>query len=254
MNNLALAYGAAGRLTDALALHEETLKRRQAKLGPDHSDTLTAMNNLAVAYRAAGRLADALSLHEETLKRRQAKLGLDHPDTLTSMSDLAQAYRAAGRLADALPLFEKALKGFKAKLGPDHPNTLIAMNNLARAYLAGKPAQAEPLARSSGDMWEKDTGRLVRFRNPQPARWQPARPEEIRRGRAAPAPRLRGDEGSRSQDPGSVEEIHGRGRRRGSSSFTGPGAKRRSPRNGGGNWARRRGSTRRRNRDALEPP
>ena len=78
--------------------------RRQAKLGPDHPDTLTSMNDLAVSYRAAGRLADALALHEETLKRRQAKLGPDHPDTLTSMNDLAVAYRAAGRLADAMPL------------------------------------------------------------------------------------------------------------------------------------------------------
>ena len=55
MNNLAMAYRAAGRLTEALALHEEELKRCKAKLGPDHPDTLTAMNSLAVAYAAAGR-------------------------------------------------------------------------------------------------------------------------------------------------------------------------------------------------------
>ena len=56
-------------MSEALALYEETLKRRQAKLGPDHPDTLTAMNNLAVAYRDAGRLTDALALLEEALKR-----------------------------------------------------------------------------------------------------------------------------------------------------------------------------------------
>ena len=68
MNNLALAYQAAGKLDLALPLHEETLKLKKAKLGPDHPDTLTSMNNLAVAYQAAGKLDLALPLLEETLK------------------------------------------------------------------------------------------------------------------------------------------------------------------------------------------
>ncbi len=56
------------------ALHEETLKRQKATLGPDHPNTLISMNNLALAYRDAGRLAEAVPLFEETLKRRQATL------------------------------------------------------------------------------------------------------------------------------------------------------------------------------------
>ena len=35
---------------EAIALHEETLKLRESKLGPDHPDTLDSRNNLAVAY------------------------------------------------------------------------------------------------------------------------------------------------------------------------------------------------------------
>ena len=41
MNNLALAYQAAGKLDLALPLFEETLKLTKAKLGPEHPDTLT---------------------------------------------------------------------------------------------------------------------------------------------------------------------------------------------------------------------
>ena len=82
MNNLAVAYQAAGKLDLALPLFEETLKLRKAKLGPDHPDTLDSMNNLAMAYQAAGKLDLALPLFEETLKLRKAKLGPDHPDTL----------------------------------------------------------------------------------------------------------------------------------------------------------------------------
>ena len=49
-------------------LLEKARATRQAKLGPEHPDTLTSMNNLAVAYQAAGKLDLALPLFEETLK------------------------------------------------------------------------------------------------------------------------------------------------------------------------------------------
>ena len=58
MSSLATAFWYAGRLAEAVTLHEDTLKRRQAKLGPDHPDTLESMGSLAVAYHDSGRLAD----------------------------------------------------------------------------------------------------------------------------------------------------------------------------------------------------
>jgi tetratricopeptide (TPR) repeat protein/predicted Ser/Thr protein kinase len=145
MSNLAVGYGAAGRLPEALPLFEETLQLRKAKLGPDHPDTLTSMHNLATAYRVAGRLSEALPLHEETLQLTKAKLGPDHPSTLFSMSNLAQVYRATGRLKEALPLYEETLQLMKAKLGPDHPDTLTAMNNLAGVYMDAGLHEALPL-------------------------------------------------------------------------------------------------------------
>ena len=95
MNDLALAYEAAGKLDLALPLFTETLKIMKGKLGPEHPDTLTSMNNLALTYQAAGKLDLALPLYKETLKLRQAKLGPDHPDTLTSMNNLALGYQVA---------------------------------------------------------------------------------------------------------------------------------------------------------------
>jgi tetratricopeptide (TPR) repeat protein len=146
MNNLALGYQEAGKLGLALPLYEQTLKLRQAKLGPDHPDTLTSMNNLAVAYRAVGKLNLAMPLLEETLKLRQARLGPDHPDTLTTMADLATGYKVAGNPELAVPLLEEVLKHRKSKLGDDHPDTLTSMNNLAVAYRAvGKLKLALPL-------------------------------------------------------------------------------------------------------------
>ena len=60
-----LGLGEPGK---AIVLLEKARATRQAKLGPEHPDTLTSMNNLALAYQAAGKLDLALPLFEETLK------------------------------------------------------------------------------------------------------------------------------------------------------------------------------------------
>jgi tetratricopeptide (TPR) repeat protein len=131
MDNLALSYEAFGRHADALKLREETRALFEAKLGPDHPDTLMSMNNLANSYAAFGRHAEALKLREETLALRKAKLGPDHPDTFKSMNNLAISYSDLGRHADALKLYEETLALQKVKPGPDHPETLLTMGNLA---------------------------------------------------------------------------------------------------------------------------
>ena len=42
-------------------MHEATLLLREAKLGPDHRDTLQSRNNLANAYVVTGRLSEAIA-------------------------------------------------------------------------------------------------------------------------------------------------------------------------------------------------
>ncbi len=134
MNNLAVAYKYAGKMNQALPLHQETLALRKAKLGDDHPDTLTSMNNLAAGFRGDGKPDLAVPLHEEALRLRKAKLGRDHPDTLISMNNLALSYHVAGKMDLALPLYEEALTLRKAKLGHDHASTLTSMSNLALGY------------------------------------------------------------------------------------------------------------------------
>jgi serine/threonine protein kinase len=146
MHDLASAYLSAGRLPDAAALHEETLKLRRLRLGADHPDTLTSMTHLARTYRAMDRLNDAIKLYEDTLKLRRATLGYDHRDTLDTMDGLALAYVEAGGWQEGLPLHEETLRRRRTKFGPDHPDTLNSMNNLAMAYsAAGREADAMTL-------------------------------------------------------------------------------------------------------------
>jgi eukaryotic-like serine/threonine-protein kinase len=152
MGNLATRYSDVGRYAEALQLHEDSLKLRRAKLGPDHPYTLESMIRLAETYAAVGRFADSLKLRKETLELRKAKLGPNDEDTLASMSDLACSYTDLGRYADALKLFEETLTLMKAKLGADEPETLKAIGGLATTCeRANDLAKAEALCRQLVD-------------------------------------------------------------------------------------------------------
>jgi tetratricopeptide (TPR) repeat protein len=168
MNNLAGVYKLGGKLDLALPLFEETLKRRKAKLGAEHPDTLESMNNLALGYQAMARLDLALPLYAETLKLRQTTLGNDHPDTLKSMNNLALGYGAAGKMALAVPLLEETLKRRKTTLGNNHPDTLATLSSLALGYVAtGRDDLALPCLQDaardlqSAQFQHKDAGALA---------------------------------------------------------------------------------------------
>ncbi|HKB39060.1 MAG TPA: tetratricopeptide repeat protein, partial [Gemmataceae bacterium] len=128
---------------DAVKLYKETLALQEAKLGPDHPDTLRSMNGLAVSYANRGHHADAVKLYKESLTLQEAKLGPDHPDTFQTMYNLAISYAALGRQADALKLREETLALHTARLGREHPRTLMSMNTVAWSYAAlGRHADA----------------------------------------------------------------------------------------------------------------
>ncbi|MBA2766216.1 MAG: tetratricopeptide repeat protein [Solirubrobacterales bacterium] len=98
---VALAYRAAGRTAEAIAIHEPLLADSERLLGAEHPNTLSTRNNLALAYQEAGRTAEAIAIHEPLLADRERLLGAEHPDTLGTRNNLANAYRAAGRTTDA---------------------------------------------------------------------------------------------------------------------------------------------------------
>jgi eukaryotic-like serine/threonine-protein kinase len=107
LDALALAYVAAGKLSEAIDLLERVRDTRIAKLGSDHPGTLATLNNLGLAYEAAGKLPDAIRLFEHVRDAEKANLGPDHPSTLTTLNNLAMAYQAAGKLPEAITLLER---------------------------------------------------------------------------------------------------------------------------------------------------
>jgi tetratricopeptide (TPR) repeat protein len=144
-NDLAAAYRVAGRVDEAIALHEAALAECERVLGDTHPDTLWSKNDLAVAYRVAGRLGEAIALHEAAERERERGLGVSHPDTLLSRNDLAAAYRLAGRVDEAILLLESALAGLERVLGPAHPDTVAVRGNLEDARsAASRPSDRLP--------------------------------------------------------------------------------------------------------------
>jgi tetratricopeptide (TPR) repeat protein len=142
-DTLGRTYLYLGEFPPAIRQFERALKLREAKLGPDDTDTLIIRNNLALAYLDAGRTDEAIKLLEGTLRVRESRLGPDDTDTLIGRSNLAVAYEKAGQFDEAIALHRANLRLFEAKLGPDHPDTLTSRNNLAAAYFrAGRLNEA----------------------------------------------------------------------------------------------------------------
>jgi hypothetical protein len=109
-----VAYRVAGRLKEALALLEEALKLKRAKLGPDHPDTLMGMNNLAGTFLAAERWREAESILRRCLERRERT----QPDDwwcFQTMSQLGAALTAQVKYAEAEPLLIQGYEGMKAR-------------------------------------------------------------------------------------------------------------------------------------------
>src|SRR5262249_686050 len=110
MHNLATSYSDLGRHAAAAELLEQTLALRQAKLGPDHPDTLASMHNLANSYAALGRHADALRLHQQALTPLKVQLGADPPTTLTCPYAVAHDLVELGRGDEAVAIIDEWLR------------------------------------------------------------------------------------------------------------------------------------------------
>ena len=206
-----------------MPLFEETRRPDEAKLGPDHPDTLTSCTT-------SRRLLDDEATRQVRPSVRRgaqaarAKLGRQHPDTLATVANLGVNYKDAGRLKEAIPLLEEAYQAAKTipqlrwvdgqlidayvKAGENAKLADLLQEQLAEArktlpkdspQLAGMLAQtrSEPPATEEMDRGRtapprvpghprEDAARcLVHLQHEVDARRRSAGPEEIRRGRTA---------------------------------------------------------------------
>jgi tetratricopeptide (TPR) repeat protein len=139
--HLASAFEAAGRLDNAVAMHERALADRERVHGPDHPETLGTRANLARAYREAGRPADAVRLAQRVAAEAEQALGPEDPETLAAQSELARALLTDERFGEAAGILQDILGAQERTLGGLHPDTLATRGNLALAYRGAGQAE-----------------------------------------------------------------------------------------------------------------
>jgi serine/threonine protein kinase/tetratricopeptide (TPR) repeat protein len=155
LNNLAVAYCAAGKLDEALSAAVECLQAAKAQLPRGHPDTLMAMDNLAGIRAERGESQEAVTLWEELRQIREGAQGKDHPHTLSAMNNLAGGYQSLGNFDKAVALHGECLQLTTAKFEGDHPEIARCLNNLAAAYrAAGDMERAVPMAEKALRMYE----------------------------------------------------------------------------------------------------
>jgi serine/threonine protein kinase/Tfp pilus assembly protein PilF len=144
MHDVASAFFAQGRYSEAEALHRQVLEARRRVLGEEHPSTLESMRSLAVVFSGQARHSEAEALHRQALESQQRILGEEHPDTLLNMQYLAKCLLRKGEHSEAEALYHQVLEAQRRVLGEEHPHTLACMNDLAWCfYKNGKYSEAE---------------------------------------------------------------------------------------------------------------
>ena len=144
-NNLAAAYSVAGRVADAIVLHEGTLKLIEPKLGKDHPRTLIILANLATNLERADRWAEAEVRRRDALARRRKSVQPDSPLLAGDLDGIGLVLlhqkkwlEAEGVLRESLAICEKS--------DPNDWRRFAAMSMLGRALVGQRRfAEAERL-------------------------------------------------------------------------------------------------------------
>ncbi|MEV5846337.1 tetratricopeptide repeat protein [Streptomyces sp. NPDC051985] len=136
--NLAFAYLAAGRISDAVVLAEQMLSDSEHAVGraPDRVMglgrlTTRARSLLAQAYATHGRAVEALALMEETVIESSADLGANHPTTWDYRCERAVILSRAGQRNAAVTELREAVRHFADVLGENSATTRRALVKLA---------------------------------------------------------------------------------------------------------------------------
>lgn len=123
-----------------------TLERKEVKMGPDHSDTLTAVQNLAHAIRNEHPDSlEAADLYARGLFHQERELGKHHAHTEITRKYLRDIF-ALRRMDSEVEEMGRILTLRHFKLGSHHPETLDMVHNLAHRLREKDPASLEAAA------------------------------------------------------------------------------------------------------------
>lgn len=143
VQQLAMAYLAAGRPDQAVPTFQRALADSARVLGPEHPAIAGLRIELGRALMAAGAPRDAVTVLRDVAVRWERSHGTDDPATLRAWDDYAAASMAAEQFGEAVESYRRTLAERERIQGAWHPDTITARQSLADACLAdGQVKQA----------------------------------------------------------------------------------------------------------------
>ena len=118
----------------AASLLEQTLRIREATLGPGHPGLLPEIDRLAIAYINGRSYAKAEDSYRRALVIRERHFGKDSPEILQNIEGLAYALFGAKKFDDAELYYKRLLALWQASAGKEHPMVATTLDKLALLY------------------------------------------------------------------------------------------------------------------------
>ncbi|HEY5629301.1 MAG TPA: tetratricopeptide repeat protein, partial [Candidatus Limnocylindrales bacterium] len=148
LNNTGVALGRLGRMDEAIAVHEEALRRCERAYPEPTRELAVTCNALAVKLDGDDATRDrATELYGRALEAAEAALGPEHPMVATLTSNIGTGRLNAGDLEAARPLLERALVLHERRHGPRHPSTATVLISCAALELRqGRATESRALA------------------------------------------------------------------------------------------------------------
>ena len=149
----------AGKYSEATELAGHSLATAEAKYGPSHPVTATAVEYLARINRAQGNFLQSEQGFQRALAIREKSFGLHHQIVGFTLANFALLYEDQGRYAEA-EVFRQRVVGIMEKtFGPGNANFASALDNLAVLYRRrGRDTEAEPLMKRALSIREAALG------------------------------------------------------------------------------------------------
>jgi CHAT domain-containing protein len=135
LNNFAVIYWEAGKISTALTLAEQSYFIMTKMIDDEaNPNVLSNLETLAAIYQTLDRLEEALSLFNRVYRLRKKHLGDRNLKTIDSLNNVAAIHFYLNQSEKALALFERVYKLRKEILGENDPQTLKSLINLAATY------------------------------------------------------------------------------------------------------------------------
>ncbi|MEM9057100.1 MAG: serine/threonine-protein kinase, partial [Pseudomonadota bacterium] len=136
LSSLASVLRSEGQLEDAEAAIGESLRLREAHLGPSHPAVADALTELGVLARRREDVGAAMAFHKRALTLRRQAFGEQHYRVAESLKNLALVLHHDERFGEAERRYREALAIQESVLGESHPNVGVTLNSLASLLYA----------------------------------------------------------------------------------------------------------------------